>query len=83
MTYKEFGEEIKGMELRYRVFGGVIEVLLKTNDTLVAIVSIKYQYEGSTFFVSTLNETKRNKLAHVCWELIKTSLDERGIVTLD
>lgn len=78
MTYKEFGEEIKGMELRYRVFGDVIEVLLKTNDTLVAIVSIKYQYEGSTFFVSTLNETKRNKLAHVCWKLIKTSLDERG-----
>ena len=78
MTYKEFENELKGMKLGYAAFEGAIVVFLKTNFKFIAAVSTKYQYEGSTFFVSTLNEAKRNKLAYVCWELIKTPLDERG-----
>ncbi len=78
MTYKEFKKEIKELGLSCRLYNRMVEVIFKQNDEVIAIIFTKRRYDGVIYFFSTFNNTKSDKLAHVCWELIRTPLVERG-----
>lgn len=78
MTYKEFKKEIKELGLSCRIYDSMVEVVFERNNEVMAIIFTIRQYNGAIYFFPTFNKTKSNKLAHVCWELIRTPLDERG-----
>lgn len=84
MTYKEFEREVKKLGLGCDYNDFAICVLEPYTQYPIAWVSrIILNTMKTTSDISQLSESVDYKLSTLCYELARTPLDEREIVTLD
>lgn len=78
MTYKEFKKEIEELGLRYKFYDDAVGVCLIDKDYIIALIFYEKRYYGTVNFNSNLGAIISNKLLYLCYDLIRTPLDERG-----
>lgn len=77
MTYKEFKERVEELGLSCRFYAYGVDVCLADDLAIATIYDLK-RYFGVINFNSNLDSIKKVALLWLCYDLMRTPLDNRG-----